>query len=248
MQIQAVSFDLWDTLVFDDSDEPKRAERGLPSKAEVRRPSIWEALQRQAPLPREILDAAYGVLDAAFVRVWREHSITWTVRERVELLLQGLGRSLPAPDLAALVEGLERMEVDIPPDPVPGIAEGLAALRERYRLCIVSDAIFTPGRLLRDLLDAHGLRDFFDAFVFSDEAGRSKPHRRVFDAAAKRLDVPRERIVHVGDRQHNDIAGPQALGMKAILYVGARADDRDATTADAICERFADLPSTIDAL
>ena len=248
MPIRAVSFDLWDTLVFDDSDEPKRAARGLPSKAEVRRRSIWEALEHHAPLPRERLDTAYAVLDAAFVRVWREHSITWTVRERVDVLLRGLERQLPEPELAALVEGLERMEVDIPPDPVPGVAEGLAALGERYRLCIVSDAIFTPGRLLRELLAVHGLRHHFDAFIFSDEAGRSKPHPRVFDAAAQRLDLPRDAIVHVGDRQHNDIAGPQALGMKAILYVGARDADRAGTTADAVCERFTDLPHIIESL
>ena len=28
--IQAVTFDFWDTLVIDDSDEPARAARGLP--------------------------------------------------------------------------------------------------------------------------------------------------------------------------------------------------------------------------
>ena len=34
--VMAVTFDFWDTLAADDSDEPKRAERGLPTKAEAR--------------------------------------------------------------------------------------------------------------------------------------------------------------------------------------------------------------------
>ncbi|MCP4360187.1 MAG: hypothetical protein GY796_19440 [Chloroflexi bacterium] len=34
--IKAITFDFWDTLVFDDSDEPKRAALGLPGKAETR--------------------------------------------------------------------------------------------------------------------------------------------------------------------------------------------------------------------
>ncbi|GIT27925.1 MAG: hypothetical protein CM1200mP41_39690 [Gammaproteobacteria bacterium] len=30
--IKAVTFDLWDTVIHDDSDEPKRAAQGLRSK------------------------------------------------------------------------------------------------------------------------------------------------------------------------------------------------------------------------
>ena len=43
--IKAVTFDLWDTMVHDDSDEPKRAARGLRSKREERRHLLWQALQ-----------------------------------------------------------------------------------------------------------------------------------------------------------------------------------------------------------
>lgn len=248
MNILAVSFDLWDTLVFDDSDEPKRAAAGLPSKQEARRDLVWRALDRQAPLPRDVFSAAWDTHDAAFERVWRRHFATWTVRERLAVLFEGLERALPEGELDTLVEALELMEVEIPPDPVPGLAEGLAALQERYPLCIVSDAIYTPGRLLRRMLDDHGVLRCFHTCIFSDEAGRSKPHPRVFDAAAAGLGVQREAIVHVGDRQHNDIAGPQALGMKAVLFVGARAADREGTTADAVCERFSDLPQIIESL
>jgi putative hydrolase of the HAD superfamily len=65
---------------------------------------------------------------------------------------------------------------------------------------------------------------------------------------ARTLGVRREEIVHVGDREHNDVKGPHALGMKAVLFVAARAADRAGTTADAVCERHADLPAIIDRL
>jgi putative hydrolase of the HAD superfamily len=55
-------------------------------------------------------------------------------------------------------------------------------------------------------------------------------------------------MVHVGDREHNDVKGPHALGMKAVLFVASRAVDRAGTTADAVCERHADLPAIIDRL
>jgi hypothetical protein len=34
--IEAITFDFWDTIAIDDSDEPKRAALGLPSKPESR--------------------------------------------------------------------------------------------------------------------------------------------------------------------------------------------------------------------
>ena len=48
-------------------------------------------------------------------------------------------------------------------------------------------------------------------------------------------------MLHVGDREHNDVRGPHALGMKAILFTATR--DRASSIADAICERAADVPA-----
>ena len=34
--LKAITFDFWDTIVQDDSDEPKRKQQGLPTKSEAR--------------------------------------------------------------------------------------------------------------------------------------------------------------------------------------------------------------------
>ena len=47
MAIKAVTFDFWDTIVDDDSDEPKRAAKGLRSKRDERRHHLE---QREAGL------------------------------------------------------------------------------------------------------------------------------------------------------------------------------------------------------
>ncbi len=247
-RIKAVTFDLWDTLVADDSDEPKRQKRGLPSKHDHRRQLLWETLSRYAPIPRAHVDLAFDVADAAFNKVWREHSITWPIAERLQVALKGLRRTLPDVDLAALASALGRMEIDIPPDAIPGVNEALAELSRRYRLAVVSDAIVTPGANLRRLLEGHGLLGYFTGFAFSDEVGHSKPHRATFEAAARQMGVALEEMVHIGDRDHNDVKGPQALGMKAVLFVATRDADRATTSADAICANFRELPETIDRL
>ena len=248
MTIKAVTFDLWDTIVDDNSDEPKRQAQGLRSKYDERRHVVWDALNKhQSTDPKEV-KLAFDVADAAFNNVWKSHFINWTVAERVDVILKGLGRTLPDPERQSVIDDLGRMEVDIYPDAIPGIKEALADLAGRYKLAIVSDAIVTPGTGLRDLLEAHGLLSFFSAFAFSDEVGHSKPHRSMFDTAAEQLGVAVEEMVHIGDRDHNDVKGPHALGMKAVLFTATRPDDRDITTADAICDRHVDLPGIIDTL
>ena len=247
-KIKAVTFDLWDTIVHDDSDEPKRKAKGLRTKKAERRHLLWQALDRHKPIGEAEVTLAYDVADAAFNRVWHDQHVTWRIGERLEVALKGLGRSLPAADFAEVVRQHEDMEVDIRPDLIPGISEALAQIHGRYRTCIVSDAIVSPGSALRRLLASYDLTRHFDGFAFSDEVGHSKPHRSMFESAARQMGVAMEEMVHIGDRDHNDVKGPQKLGMKAILFIATRAVDKDKTSAEAVCERHADLPGIIDRL
>jgi FMN phosphatase YigB (HAD superfamily) len=247
-KIKAVTFDLWDTIISDESDEPKRLAAGMRSKPDERHHLVLEALNRHQAITSDELKIAYGVANAAFVKCWKGHFITWTARERLEVLLNGLGRTLPDDELDALADAQGRMEVDTPPDPIEGAEEAVADLASRYKLCVVSDTIVTPADGLREWLEIHGLKKYFTGFAFSDEVGRSKPDRSMFDSAARQLGTEFSEMVHIGDRDHNDVKGPQALGMKAVLFTAKRDNDKDTTSADAICERHADLPGVIDGL
>lgn len=247
MSIRGITFDLWDTLVHDDSDEAKRAERGLRSKYAERRWLVWQSLRRDSAIELDAVSLAYDAVDAAFNKVWKEHHITWPIAERLEVLLKGLKVSRPA-DWDEVIAETARMEVDIPPDLIPGCAETLAELAARYRLAIVSDAIVTPGRELRRLLENHGILSAFSAFAFSDEVGHSKPHASMFETALSGLNLEPHEVVHIGDRDHNDIKGAQAHGMKAILFTATRAVDRETTSADAIADSYEALPAIIDQL
>ena len=246
--IKAITFDLWDTLVIDDSDEAKRAEQGLRSKFDERRHLLWEALNTTEPIELETVRLAYNVGDAAFNKVWKEQHITWHIAERLRVILNGLGRELPDETFNAIVRAHEEMEVDIPPDAMPDAVPVLERLARRYKLCIVSDAIVSPGSCLRRLLENHGLAKFFNGFAFSDEVGHSKPHRSMFESAAGQLGVEISEMLHIGDRDHNDVKGPQQLGMKAILFTASRDVDKTNTSADAICESFDKLEAAIDRL
>jgi len=247
-KLKAITFDLWDTIVADDSDEAVRAERGLLSKRDQRRSSLYDALVVTSPIELSVVELAFDVADAAFNHAWHDGHVTWKVAERVDVILNGLKRTLPDAARQQVIEELERMEVEIPPALIPGCDQALAELSQRFRLAIVSDAIVTPGKLLRQLLENHGVKSYFDGFAFSDEIGHSKPHRAMFASAAEQLGVPVEEMVHIGDREHNDVQGAHAQGMQAVLFTATRDVDRVGSQADAVCESYADLPRIIHVL
>ena len=246
--LKAVTFDLWDTMIRDGSDEAKRAAQGLRPKPAERRHLVWQALNDLAPIAPEAVSTAYDEADAAFREAWHQEAVSWTIGTRLDLVLERLERELPAETLAEVTKAHEEMELAVPPDSVEGIADALAGLALGYRLAVVSDTIVSPAACLRRLLDLHGLKDFFTGFAFSDEVGHAKPHRAMFEAAADQLGVEPAEMLHIGDREDKDILGAKALGMKAILFAGARDRGRESTAADAVCERATDLPEVIDRL
>ena len=246
--IKTVSFDLWDTVFIDDSDEPKRAAAGLPTKAIQRRKLVQQFLERHSPISRELVDRCYDTADAAFREVWYGQNVTWPVRVRLGVLLQGLGRKLSEDELAELVRLHEDMELEIKPDLLPGIGEALESLKGKYKMAVISDAIFSPGRALRELLRHYGLLDYFDYFVFSDEAGYSKPDPRAFHAVAKNTGCALSEIVHLGDREAKDIDGPHAVGARGILVPIAKDRGGPNSKADAVCRDYRDLRTILQKL
>lgn len=246
--IQAVTFDLWDTIIVDDSDEPKRTTKGLLSKHLTRRELVWNFLEKHESIDKKQIDASYAATDAAFRKVWYDHNVTWQVDERLEIVLKGVGRTLPQEEMAELVRLHEEMELEVQPDLAPGIVEAIKELHGKYKLGVISDTIFSSGVVLRKLLQAHDIEQYFDVFIFSDEMGYSKPDSRAFTAAAKGLGVDITKIAHVGDRDAKDIKGPQGLGAKGIYttVVNDRASSK--TSADAICRDYTNLVEVVDSL
>lgn len=246
--IAAITFDLWDTLVVDDSDETDRKALGLLPKPEARRAAFVAEIGRYHPdLATDVVEAAFEQANADFRHAWKVEHRTPPLADRLRDAYRHLGVEV-TPGFWGLLHHLATMEVVHPPRPTDNVHACLEALHGRYPLGIVSDAIVTPGLQLRDLLAKHDLLKFFEHQVFSDEVGASKPDPLVFHAAAKGLGVPVEGILHVGDREANDIDGPIAAGAKSVLYTGAIDRGSDATRADIVCRDLADLPAQIAAL
>ncbi len=70
---------------------------------------------------------------------------------------------------------------------------------------------------LRPLLKRLRLAHYFAAIVVSCEVGCSKPACAIFEGAARKLGLPPEAVLHVGDDRSMDMRGARAAGLSALL-------------------------------
>jgi len=100
----------------------------------------------------------------------------------------------------------------------PDSAAALARLAERFRLGVITncdDDLFAQTN--------RRLRVTFDWIVTAEQAGSYKPDPRNFELAFERIDVPRERIVHVAQSLYHDHVPAKALGMTTV-WIDRRRD------------------------
>lgn len=104
----------------------------------------------------------------------------------------------------------------------PNAREVLEGLRTHgVRTALVSNWDRRGPRLLARL----GLEALFDSRVFSCEVGVEKPNPGIFRDALRRLSVPPERTVMLGNSFSRDLKPARTLGMRACRFGAAKTED-----------------------
>jgi putative hydrolase of the HAD superfamily len=104
--------------------------------------------------------------------------------------------------------------------PFPEVVEALALIRKHgVRTGIVTNA--AQPMWLRDIeIQGHGLLEYFpECRISAADVGYLKPHPAIFRAALDQLKIEPDEAVFVGDNPVADIAGAQAVGLRAVLRV-----------------------------
>lgn len=229
---RTVTFDCWSTLLYEPDPGASHGRRVL-AVAEVASSSGHQVSEGEA---RRALDAA-----------WHRHIELWQggtpsgaaeiARWSLDLLrvdeagaTEELAWALAETALASEVRALEGARATL---------EALAAAG--VRLALICDTGFSPGRVVRQLLDREGILDHLEVQVFSDEVGVPKPHPRPFETALEELASGPERAVHVGDLRRTDVAGGRGAGMRTIRIRAHYDDPADLPDADAVAGSYEDL-------
>lgn len=231
---KAVTFDFWDTLYGGLGAEAIIAER----TEIVRRYFVSKGHSFTEDSARR----AYLHAQERLLRHARTDWVCPSPELAVADIFDALALRPTEHDIQALLQQFR--DTEIPRViPLPGVPETLATLSVDFRLGIVSDTWLTPGRMLRERMERHGLKRFFSVLVFSDETGFRKPHPRQFELALSALGVRPAECVHVGDTESTDIRGAKGSGMKAVLVDAEYAGH--ATEADVAVRGFNEVRTAV---
>jgi putative hydrolase of the HAD superfamily len=139
--------------------------------------------------------------------------------------------------ITQLTEDFEEASMKRGVEAVDGAEETLTALQQAgIRLALVCDTGFTPGHVVRRLLDDAGLLPYLEVLCFSDEVGVPKPGNEIFAKALAEVGARPHEAIHVGDLRRTDIAGARDIGMRAARFRGVHDDKSDAPDADIVLD------------
>lgn len=240
--LAAVTLDCWQTLLVETDNAGAVALR-------------TEALKQAASRTGRALRTAGAteILDT----VWRRHTQKWQNHKAVgsahmaRWCLESLG--LEPQELAREAPELERafayasLHSEI--NALEGAQETLDFLVSAgLRCALVCDTGFSPGAVVRRLLERAGLAANLHAQIFSDEVGVPKPEPAIFNAALDALDARPGETVHVGDLKRTDVAGARDLGLRTVRIRQTHDDTSRLADADCVVDSHADLRAALTPL
>jgi HAD superfamily hydrolase (TIGR01509 family) len=132
--------------------------------------------------------------------------------------------------------------------PIPDVLEVLTALKPHYRLGVISNTVGSGDAELTAVLEKAGIRQLIDALVTSRDFGKAKPDPAIYTEGARRLGVPLDATVMVGDRLDTDVAGALKAGIPAVWLRHPGATPIPGITPTHVIDRLAELPAWLDAI
>ena len=198
MNITVVSFDVDQTLIDTDRVIMRSME------------SVRDELEKRVPGERT---RSLTVEEMWSIRDREEKDFVGKVRDFDEIRRRSFHKMLDhvgytGPDLSTRLNEVyleHRYNVIVPYEDVVPM---LDALGPSFKLGLLSNGNNYP--------EYFGLADRFDFAVYAQDIGIEKPDPRPFQIAAQRAGCNLDQLLHVGDSLETDVAGAQAVGVRAV--------------------------------
>jgi len=196
MPIQAIFFDVGNTLLFRDMDtvlRPLHEMNFFPSL------DLLNAVERSTKREFDSLVESHSAMDHGFWWIYYSH------------LLNELG--ITNDGICADLVGRTRISANWSVIR-PGTRETLLRLGRTYRLGVISNA---DGKI-NEILRRSGIEDCFESITDSGLVGQEKPHPEIFETAVRSLGVAANASLYLGDVYCVDYLGATRFGMHSVLF------------------------------
>ena len=242
--IEAVTFDLWDTLI---QESPGGAARVVQARV-ARIAEILSSARR--PYSIEAIETAHAETGLHLGSIWdeaRDVSVSYQVRFMLDQLGEGLSEDVGPEAFGEILVAYSESMLLHPPRLLPGAKEALSQVRDLVpRLGLISNTGKTPGSVLRKIMSRMDILRFFDTTTFSDETSVRKPGPEIFLKTLGDLGMEPTKTVHVGDDPLTDIKGAQNVGMRTVHV--ARGKEMKGIAPDRQVSSLAEVVPAIESL
>lgn len=209
MQIRAVIFDLFDTLVdLSLENVPRFTLAGRTMLGT--QPALHEVATRHGEIDLETFVGELRATDRELHQSYQAVGRELPTRTRFGELTRRLG--FGGDRLADALLETHMSSIRQHTRFLSHHREILSRLHSRHRIGVCSNFSHTPTAL--EMLEKSELRPHVDAVAISEEVGIRKPRPEIFRAILERLGVNADEAVHVGDRLEADVRGATELGVK----------------------------------
>ncbi len=116
-----------------------------------------------------------------------------------------------APRISTHMGEFYKPESIVPED----VRRTLPQLKESgYLLAVISNR----DKPFQDVLDDHGIGEFFDFSLAAGEVNVWKPDPGVFEHGLQRVNLSAQEVIYVGDNYYADVVGARSAGLQPVLY------------------------------
>lgn len=211
--INAVTFDLWETLLLETDGANAR-------RTDARCEELRQTLDKLGvKVPATRIESALKQTMLTLVDVWETNKDV-ACQDQIRSIIKSASNdsiTLREEWIDDLTSAYIRPVFTVPPYLNPDAREALQWLKSRKKLIgLICNTGLTPGIGLRRLLEKEKVAQYFDLMLFSEEIGIRKPDPRIFHLVAEKLDISPSEAVHIGDNLKSDIWGAQKAGFRAI--------------------------------
>lgn len=251
--IKAVIFDLWGTLVKDESIDRSRKFLNKLNKIYISIKSInsvYSYLYKLSKKPSTKLNielpGRINFISKFFKIIMSEYQESLKRQEQIELdkvfnrSFNSFSIKLNNSQLTEVLgeyykswSNMTKLYDDVLPTLVYIHNKGI-------KLAVISNTIF-EGKLHDSDLKRLGIFKYFDFTIYSSDVGVRKPDSKIFDITLEKLKVSPDEAIFVGDRLYDDIKGAKSVGMTAILKEKRTYTGEEEIVPDLVIKNISDL-------